>query len=345
MLQKQTQQEQQQSQNITDGLLASMGIPSPAAGAKVRNKLLAMFPGGIPAPNPNGPQAGASSVPAGVVTSASCKMRIDVPEAIRQNTSGRQIRNQWQSQAAGTSERKSEVPEPTVVISAESAAKHGLICSGGKSISKLGGSSNSARSRPSVKQLEAQFGKRIATQLVNASDPRKDLVRSQGSRFQALAEEERVAQRFRKLSEMEMQDAHAEKMEALMNITVPAYRCQECRLTTENERSRALCEQQGHHVERVQAKKERWECVACKFDVSAFDGYTPPVCERCNASAWKQVPLRRARTALMPKDYLLARGEELPHLSSIAPQPGQKSVKRFREKADDYSGLNNPLGA
>jgi len=345
LLQKQTQQEQQQTQNITDSLLAGMGIPSPAAGAQVRNQLLAMFPGGIPAPNPNGPQVRASSVPTGVAASAPSKMRIDVSLAAGQNTSGHQTCKRWQSQAARTSQRKLVVPEPIVVISAESAAKHGLIRSNDRPIIKPGGGSSPARRRPSAKQLEAEFGARIATQLLNTVDPRKDLVRSQGSRFQSFAEEERHAQRVRKLSELEMQDAHAEKMEALMNITVPAYRCQECRLTTDSERSRAFCEQQGHHVERVQAKKERWECVACKFDVSAFDGQTPPVCERCNANVWKQVPLRRTRTTAMPKDFLLARGEELPYLNSIAPQPGHKSVKRFQEKADDYSALNNPLGA
>jgi len=343
--QQQQQQEQQQSQNVTDSMLASMGVPSPAAGAKVRNKILTMFPGGIPAPNPNGPQARVSSVSASVVAPASSKMKIDVPLAPGLQANGSRARNQWQSQAAGNLKPKSQILEPAVVISTESAAKHGLIPSGGGSISKSGGGSSSSKRRPSAKQLEAEFGAHIATQLVNAGDPRKDLVRSQGSRFQSLAEQDRTAQRERKLSELETQDAYAEKMEALMSITVPAYRCHECHLTTENEKSRALCQQQGHQVERVQAKKERWECVACKFDVSAFDGHTPPVCERCNANVWRQVPLRRAKTALMPKDFLLARGEELPYLNSIAPQPGQTSVKRFQEKADAYAGLNNPLGA
>jgi len=346
---QQEQQEQQPSQNIcqnlADTVLVSMGMPSPAADAKVRGKILAMFPGGIPAPNPNGQAARASSAPAGVAASTSNKTRIHVPAA-RQSTDSRQTRNQWQPQAAGNGQRRPQAPQTPVVISAESAAKHGLIPSSSGSTSKPGGGSSSSRSRPSKQQLEAEFGSRIATQLINVADPRKDLVRSQGSRFQELAEQDRIDQRVRKLNEMEAQDAAAEKMEALMNITVPAYRCQTCQMTTESEKSRALCVQQGHQVERVQAKKERWECVACKFDVPAFDGQTPPVCERCNANVWRQVPLRRAKTALMPKDYLLARGEELPYLNSIHVLPGKQTAKRVREeKADDYAGLNNPLGA
>eukprot|EP00427_Karlodinium_veneficum_P004462 CAMPEP_0169160068 /NCGR_PEP_ID=MMETSP1015-20121227/56230_1 /TAXON_ID=342587 /ORGANISM="Karlodinium micrum, Strain CCMP2283" /LENGTH=138 /DNA_ID=CAMNT_0009231665 /DNA_START=276 /DNA_END=688 /DNA_ORIENTATION=- len=129
------------------------------------------------------------------------------------------------------------------------------------------------------KRLEAEYGPRIAAQL-DVADPRKDLVRQQGSRFKDVVEQERNAQLLRRLSELESQDAIAEKMEAIKSITY-------------------------------------WQCGNCSLSVYVLDRELPKDCGRCNAFQWKQIPLRKTAKVAMDRDLLLARGEELPFLNSI----------------------------
>mmetsp|Transcript_65771 Transcript_65771/g.203873 ORF Transcript_65771/g.203873 Transcript_65771/m.203873 type:complete len:154 (+) Transcript_65771:1222-1683(+) len=120
----------------------------------------------------------------------------------------------------------------------------------------------------------------------------------------------------------------------------PASRCRTCGTTTESHRARALCEKDGHVLDSVKAERTRWECCGCKWDVSVLNGETPHQCFRCHAQGWKQVSLRRVKTAApMERDLLLPRGEELPFLNSLPQQPGQPAFKRFKEAKEDYAGL------
>lgn len=196
-----------------------------------------------------------------------------------------------------------------------------------------------AQATASFKKLEAQFGRRAAVQLTESADPRKDLVRQQGSRFKGVVEEERAAKRRRRLAELEVQDAAAEKMEAIMSMKVQAFRCADCYLTFDFEQTKVACEAKGHKVSRLEAQKTRWECRGCAFAASVLDRNLPDRCQRCNSADWKQVSLSRVRAAApMEKDFFLARGEELPFLNSIH-IPGMPGMKRFKEAREDYAGL------
>jgi ribosomal protein S27AE len=185
------------------------------------------------------------------------------------------------------------------------------------------------------KRLESEYGSRIAAQL-DVADPRKDLIRQQGSRFKDVVEQERSAKLHRRLAELEAQDAIAEKMEALTSITVQAWRCVQCSLTTESHRAKALCEEEGHVVNSVSVQKTHWECGNCSLSVYVLDRELPHSCGRCNAVQWKQIPLRRVAKVAMDRDLLLPRGEELPFLNSL---PGARTFKPVREPTDDYEGL------
>merc|ERR1712023_151397 len=132
----------------------------------------------------------------------------------------------------------------------------------------------------------------------------------------------------------------AEKMEAIMEISVQAWRCNVCCTTTESHRAKALCEEEGHAVTAVTAKKTRWECKNCSFDAHVLDRELPRQCGRCSGDAWKQAPLRRVAKVLMEKDMLLARGEEMPFLNSIPKMPHMQ-FSRFKEATYEYGGLRS----
>lgn len=191
-----------------------------------------------------------------------------------------------------------------------------------------------------AKKMEADFGKGVAMAFKEL-DPRKDMVRNAESRFQFVVEEERTAKRMRRLHELEVQDAAEERLEAMITVTVQAWRCHTCHITTEMQQSKIMCEQQGHRVESVQAKRGRWECRGCAWSVQVLDGEVPAHCHRCNDSSWKQVPLHRPKRALMDKDLFLARGEELPFLNSLPPSlvDGRPLPKRIKESEDAYAEL------
>merc|ERR1719414_80260 len=122
-----------------------------------------------------------------------------------------------------------------------------------------------------------------------------------------------------------------------MSIKVVAWKCRECLATTESEKARALCQRDGHTLEKISAERTRWECDGCKFDVNVLDRNTPAHCQRYNGYSWTQVPLRRSKRAPMEREFLLARGEELKFLNSVAPQPGRAAFKYHREAEDDYA--------
>lgn len=185
-----------------------------------------------------------------------------------------------------------------------------------------------------AKKMESEFGRSVALSFKEL-DPRKALVRHASSRFQGAVDDERAAKRMRRLHELEMQDAAEERMEALKEITVQAFRCEKCQSTSESIQAKITCEQNGHTVVAVKAKRQRWECRGCLWSLVVLDGDVPSHCHKCNDSAWRQVPLHKARRSWMPKEEFLARGEELPFLNSL---PNQQ-VNRFKEAEDDYAPL------
>lgn len=190
----------------------------------------------------------------------------------------------------------------------------------------------------SFKKLESDFGRKAASMLAAAVDPRKDLVRQQRSRFESAAELEHSAKRMRRLNELEQMDAAQEQMEELKKMKVRAYRCKTCYTTFDSERQRLRCQEEGHVVVQVEATKTRWECASCKFSEEVLDRQLPGCCRRCRGETWKQVPLRKLRrSAPMEKDMLLPRGEELPFLNSIPEMAGRRGWQK--EAVDDYEGL------
>lgn len=194
----------------------------------------------------------------------------------------------------------------------------------------------------SLRQLESNFGRKVARQLAFKADPRLDVVRQQSSRFQSAMEEERAAKRMRRLHELEAMDAAQEVMEEIKSMKVRAWRCANCFSTFESFDQLKSCQEKGHKVTEKEATKTRWECGSCRHSEAVLDRQLPSYCRSCSGCNWKQVSLRKVqRAAPMEKELLLARGEELPFLNSIhIPDVISKApLKQAREAHDDYEGL------
>jgi len=284
------------------------------------------FPAGIPEPDPNNPLQNCASAAPPSGSASARNARIDgLMAASARSVVPPQTRRGFERQPQAASAPRG--PTTPIVMSAS-----GLLAAAA-SAKKSGAPAASVERR----RAQKEFGSRAAAQL-DVADPRKDLVRQQGSRFAAVVEQERVAKRHRQLSELEAQDAMAEKMEAIMEMTVQAWKCQQCVVTTESQRAKAACEEQGHTLVQVTAKKTRWECKGCSFDVFVLDRALPNACSRCHGFAFRPGPLRKAsKAAPMEKDGLLARGEELKYINSIH-IPGAPPLTRHKA-TDDYVGL------
>jgi len=289
------------------------------------------FPAGIPEPDPNNPLQNRALVvpPSGSASDRNARIDGLIAASARSMAPPQPRRGfERQTQAAP------RAPTTPIVMSASGQLSASGI-SGLATFAKKPGAPAASVER---RRAQKEFGSRAAAQL-DVADPRKDLVRQQGSRFAAVVEQERVAKRHRQLSELEAQDAMAEKMEAIMEMTVQAWKCQQCVVTTESQRAKAACEEQGHTLVQVTAKKTRWECKGCSFDVFVLDRALPNACSRCHGCAFRPGPLRKAsRAAPMEKDGLLARGEELKYINSIH-IPGAPPLTRQKEATDDYAGL------
>lgn len=310
-----------------------------AAGAEsaAARRLQVRFPEGIPEPDPNNPLANVRQPPSRDASArtahAATKPAWPPTAAPPQLRRGLGQRPQPQAAPFGGG------AAPPIVLSSSGS----LAAGGGADIPGLssGSSKQGAKSASVAKRrTEKEFGKKVAMQL-DVADPRKDLVRRQQSRFQAVVEQEKVAKRHRDLAELEAQDAMAEKMEAITSIAVQAWKCKECASTTESQRAKIFCEELGHSVTMVTAQKTRWECKSCSFDVSVLDRELPKQCNRCKSDVWRPVPLRRMAKKKMERDLLLPRGDELPSLNSI---PTGRSFTRFKEAKDDYAGLETSFG-
>ena len=100
-------------------------------------------------------------------------------------------------------------------------------------------------SQVSLRQLESDFGRKVARQLAFKADPRLDVVRQQSSRFQSAMEEERAAKRMRRLHELEAMDAAQEVMEEIKSMKVRAWRCANCFSTFESFDQLRSCQDEG----------------------------------------------------------------------------------------------------
>jgi len=281
-------------------------------------KILAQFPNGIPAPDPNRPSERLKEM--ANARRAPPKKDRTLADALR--TDQGQLKRRF-----GTASSNSSRAAP--------GDAHIVGSDGGQ---KRTAPSSSNDKGMALRKLEKEFGPRVALQLASG-DPRKDLVRKQQAQFQGVVEEERAAKRARRLEELEVQDEAQAKMEAVTSMEVHAYRCQQCCSTFEFDRHRANCQDQGHTVTRVQVQKTRWECSNCRQSADVLDRQLPEHCSRCKGMTWKQVSLRKInRTAPMEKDLFLPRGEELPFLNSMH-IPGLKAYEQSREAKDDYDGL------
>eukprot|EP00746_Dinoflagellata_sp_MGD_P142714 gnl/MRDRNA2_/MRDRNA2_75649_c0_seq1.p1 gnl/MRDRNA2_/MRDRNA2_75649_c0~~gnl/MRDRNA2_/MRDRNA2_75649_c0_seq1.p1 ORF type:complete len:832 (+),score=133.62 gnl/MRDRNA2_/MRDRNA2_75649_c0_seq1:138-2633(+) len=175
--------------------------------------------------------------------------------------------------------------------------------------------------KASKSKLAALYGGRVAAQLM-ACDPTKDLVRWKKAQASEIVEQEQILKRDRELSEMQFRDDMTAKMEALMSLEVPAWRCKECSWLSESASLRQDCQKKGHTVSSCTAKKTKWVCSGCKCDTAVLDRDLPEHCKTCGREAnFRQVPFQRPRTAVMEKDKLLPRGEEIKFLNSMGPPP------------------------
>lgn len=175
------------------------------------------------------------------------------------------------------------------------------------------------------------------------ADPRKDFVRHQHSRFAGLVEHEKSAKRHRMLAEFEAQDAALEKMEAVMTISVVAWKCVECALTSDSARLRSDCQARQHTLTTCTVAKTRWECIGCKVSITVLDRVLPDKCNACGGRGWRQTPLQgKPKSAPMERDMLLPRGEELKFLNSIPGLPSGRG-RSHREVDDPYDVLNHSL--
>jgi len=309
-----------------------------AEGAAMR-QIQSLYPQGIPEPDPNNPLGNLPDRPANHIAAVAIAQRCNAGGL----SASARLLSKPQSQQRGW-ERQQPKSQASSTGSSSTSAPVLLVSSDCKKVEKrrnedadeaLRFKKKMTSAEKNRKRLEAEYGPRIAAQL-DVADPRKDLVRQQGSRFKDVVEQERNAQLLRRLSELESQDAIAEKMEAIKSITVQAWRCVQCGVTTESHQAKTLCEEEGHVVNSVSAQKTHWQCGNCSLSVYVLDREIPKDCGRCNAFQWKQIPLRKTAKVAMDRDLLLARGEELPFLNSI---PGSHTFKRVREAADDYEGL------
>lgn len=231
-----------------------------------------------------------------------------------------------------------EIQEPLAEAPARTVFK--VTPGGGRVQPRLG--SPGRKRAAAMKSIEAQFGKKVALQLA-AIDPRKDPIRQQVSRFQGMVDQEHAAKRDRQLAELEAQDEMQAKMEAMMHISVQAWRCSICSTLTDSDRARAACAAAGHVLAAVIAKKERWQCKGCSQEVTVLNRQLPAHCARCNGSSFRQVPLSRVRRATMDKDLLLPRGEEMKFVNSVPTAATQRNWRQPREAHDEYGSLDNPL--
>mmetsp|Transcript_23726 Transcript_23726/g.42995 ORF Transcript_23726/g.42995 Transcript_23726/m.42995 type:complete len:608 (+) Transcript_23726:69-1892(+) len=304
-------------------LPGQMGKVSTETGKSfTERKILALFPGGIPAPDPNRPTESLKEL--SNARREPQRQGGKLTDALQMEQS--QPSRRFGAASSSSARSMSALPSDAHVVGSDGGEK------------RKPEKSSSAKGM-SFSKLEKEFGRRVALQLANAGDPRKDLVRKQESQFQGVVEEERAAKRLRRLAELEVQDEAQAKMEAVISMNVYAYRCQQCCATFEFEQHRANCAEQGHLVTRVEVQKTRWECSSCRQSADVLDRQLPDHCSRCKGMTWKQVPLRKInRTAPMEKDLFLPRGEELPFLNSIH-IPGVKGFTHFKEAKDDYQGL------
>merc|ERR1712136_527670 len=147
-------------------------------------------------------------------------------------------------------------------------------------------------------------------------------------------------------AQLAAQDPMIEKAEAMVEMNVTAWRCRTCEITTDSQRGKAHCEEAGHDVVKMQVKKTRWVCSGCRCAHTVLDRNIPKQCTKCKGTEFKQVALQAAKVALMEKDQLLARGEEMKFLNS-APTNAEMRLKTAseggnpgsKEEKTDYSGM------
>lgn len=285
-------------------------------------QILALFPDGIPAPDPNRPMES--------------RMQFERAsfEALRRREVG----------GAGVPSAPPTPSPPQNLAQSKGVSKDNREYSGKTCAISAPAAQATAPPPPavSIRQLESDFGRKVARQLAFKADPRLDVVRQQSSRFQSAMEEERAAKRMRRLHELEAMDAAQEVMEEIKSMKVRAWRCANCFSTFESFDQLKSCQEKGHKVTEKEATKTRWECGSCRHSEAVLDRQLPSYCRSCNGCNWKQVSLRKVpRAAPMEKDLLLPRGEELPFLNSIhIPDVISKAPpKQAREAHDDYEGL------
>eukprot|EP00913_Durusdinium_trenchii_P029456 g27609.t1 len=174
----------------------------------------------------------------------------------------------------------------------------------------------------SFQKLESALGRKAATFLSAGSDPRKDLVRQQSSRFQS------AARFFWEESEMGSELLHHLRPRLPAASVVPG--------------TRSRVDLRGGHQDPLGVPQLPGQRGRERDPSEVLGRQLPKGCARCGADTWKQVSLRKLRRrAPMERELLLPRGEELPFLNSIHIPESQltRAWKPSKEAADDYEGL------
>eukprot|EP00933_Yihiella_yeosuensis_P019519 TRINITY_DN15804_c0_g1_i2.p1 TRINITY_DN15804_c0_g1~~TRINITY_DN15804_c0_g1_i2.p1 ORF type:complete len:696 (+),score=146.49 TRINITY_DN15804_c0_g1_i2:107-2194(+) len=333
------------SSGIRDRQVAPPPDTDEAASSFLARQIMSKFKGGIPAPNPNKPMQSMLEQQRAKPALPSSRRSESLGELAAAVSEPKATRGSHSAPSRFGGASAADGPLKPAGVSTTS----GIVAAGDDVTAASVGESGKAKAtvvklkkgvtKDMVRKWEAEFGKKIALQLAQDADPRKDMVRMKESRFQGVIDQERHAKRMRRLAELEAEDAALEKMAELTSIMVSGYRCKNCIVTYDNDHRRRECEEKGHEVTRVEVQRTRWECSHCSASHDVLDRQLPGHCFRCKGLTFKQVSLRKIkRTAPMEKDFFLPRGEELPFLNSIF-IPGQPATKRFKEAREDYEGL------
>jgi len=127
---------------------------------------------------------------------------------------------------------------------------------------------------------------------VNSEEGKKLLnKKSRNAGALALAEAEREDRYFTTLEKKERME---EKMTSVMEITIAAWACKQCKYLSES-RSK-LCIEENHPCVKIPKMTKRfYQCKACKMRSSAFNRQLPKPCSKCGDSNFERVSMATER--------------------------------------------------
>ena len=98
-----------------------------------------------------------------------------------------------------------------------------------------------------------------------------------------------------------------------------AHRCTTCDYFAL--RPRPECKEQGHDVREVKTKQRGFKCKQCKQHTTVLMKRLPDACTKCGSnSSWAEAGIRAERSAPLPSEEFMPRGEEHGRFRNSAPE-------------------------